>query len=307
MPLLKDRYLQPEMTDPVMEENHVLEIVRAFVPEAKRVTKVDETGGEARMYAIDEDIIFKTQRPHRLRLSTSQAREVFYLKYLAEALPQVSVPRVLGYIKEGPMLEGTIMTRMPGTAVRYTEMSSEQRTAMLLEHGQAIAQLHSLDQKPFLKSGLFPNDEDAASLQERYATRFEAMLGRLGDTSDYEKDAARKLIEAVLAELNEVDCMVALHSNPYVEHTFVKSDKSYAGMIDFGDAYISHPVNDMRRWNSAERKTLLQGYFGGRQMSANFAMIWNITYSIDALTNMLSQQIQVSQVSDKAELLQWEW
>jgi len=113
MPLLVDRYLQPELSDPVLEESRVMEIVREFVPHASRVSSVDETGGEARVYFIDDDIVFKTQRPHRLRLSTSLQREVFYLNYLTETLPHVSVPRVLGYIKESPMLEGTVMTRLP--------------------------------------------------------------------------------------------------------------------------------------------------------------------------------------------------
>ena len=307
MPILVDRYLQPELTDPVLDESRVMELVRAFVPQAVRVTAVDETGGEARTYFIDDSIVFKTQRPHRLRLSTSLEREVFYLNCLAEILPQVSVPRVLGYIKDGPLLEGTIMTRMPGTAVRYTELSSEQRRAMLLEHGQALALLHSLPQEPFLQSELFPNDEDAAGLRERYRTRFEAILGRLGDTSDYEKDAARELMSAILADLIEVDRMVALHSNPYIEHTFVKADKSYSGIIDFGDSYISHPVNDMRRWNSADRRALLQGYLNGRQINDTFATIWDIAWSLDALTSMLSKQMQVSLIKDLTELRVYEW
>jgi len=191
--------------------------------------------------------------------------------------------------------------------VRYAELSAKQRSAMLLEHGKAIAMLHSLPQEPFLQSGLFPNDEDAAGLKERYRTRFEAMLGRLGDTSDYEKDAARELMMEILADLTEVDRMVALHSNPYIEHTFVKADKSYSGIIDFGDSYISHPVNDMRRWNSADRRELLQGYLHGSLMNETFATIWDIAWSLDALTSMLSRQIQVSLIKDISELRVFEW
>ena len=305
--MLKDRYLQPELSDPVLEDSQVLHIVRSFVPGATKVTHVDETGGEARMYAVDEEIIFKVQRPHRLRLSTSLEREVFMLRYLEKNLPQLSVPRVLGYVKEGPMLEGTVMTRMPGMAVRYAQLSDEQREAMLREHGKALAMLHRIDQKEFLDCGLFPSDEGAEGLKDRYLSRFDAMLGRLGDTSDYEKDAARALVVAIVTNLPTTLSLVTLHSNPYKEHTFVKADKSYSGMIDFGDSYISHPANDLRRWNSAERKSLLRGYLGEAKMDDGFSAVWDIAYAIDALTNMLQRQTQVSAITGLDELLQWEW
>jgi hygromycin-B 7''-O-kinase len=59
----KDRYLQPNAPDPVLAESVVLRLVRQFVPTAQAVTAVDESGGEARTYRVDDTIVLKTQRP----------------------------------------------------------------------------------------------------------------------------------------------------------------------------------------------------------------------------------------------------
>jgi len=61
--MAKDYYVQPDALDAVLNDEKVLWLVRQHVPEAKEVTGVDETGGEARTYAIDETLIFKTQHP----------------------------------------------------------------------------------------------------------------------------------------------------------------------------------------------------------------------------------------------------
>lgn len=72
----RDQYLQPNAPDPVLVDTVVLGLVRPFVPTAQAVTAVDESGGEARTYLIDGQIILKTQRPHRLRPRTSLEREI---------------------------------------------------------------------------------------------------------------------------------------------------------------------------------------------------------------------------------------
>src|SRR5215210_9339145 len=98
--------------DPVLDESVVLTVVRRHWPAAGRVTGVDESGGEARTYALDEDVILKTQRPHRVRPRTSLEKEVFHLEQVASQAPEISVPRVLGYGRELGV-EYTVMTRMP--------------------------------------------------------------------------------------------------------------------------------------------------------------------------------------------------
>jgi hygromycin-B 7''-O-kinase len=74
----KEVYLQPDAPDPVLSQEFVLSLVRRHLPEAQAVTGVDESGGEARTYAIDDTVILKVQRPQQLRPSTSLAKEVFF-------------------------------------------------------------------------------------------------------------------------------------------------------------------------------------------------------------------------------------
>src|SRR5918911_647121 len=104
---------RPDPRDPVLDSAVVLGLARRHLPCARAVTGVDETGGEARAYAIDQDFIFKTQRPHRVRPRTSLEKETFYLEQLASRAPELRVPRVLGYGRE-PGVEYLLMTRVPG-------------------------------------------------------------------------------------------------------------------------------------------------------------------------------------------------
>ncbi|XJC74227.1 hypothetical protein ACHFCA_27480 [Delftia tsuruhatensis] len=73
----KDFYIQPDAADPVLDPDAVLAIVRLHAAGAKAVRAVDESGGEARAYAIDNGLILKVQRPQQLRARTSLAKERF--------------------------------------------------------------------------------------------------------------------------------------------------------------------------------------------------------------------------------------
>ena len=61
----KDVYLQPGAPDPVLSEEAVLRLVRRHAPHVQSVTAIDESGGEARMHAVDATIILKTHRRTR--------------------------------------------------------------------------------------------------------------------------------------------------------------------------------------------------------------------------------------------------
>src|SRR6478609_1649311 len=139
-PVPRDFYVQPDAADPVLSEEVVLSLARRHFPNAHAVTHVDESGGEARTYRIDDNMILKTQRPQQLRPRTSLEKEVFFLQQLAEAAPDLSVPRVLGYGRErtpddtldGTLIEYTLMTRMPGVAMRRVDLDAGARRAVLL-------------------------------------------------------------------------------------------------------------------------------------------------------------------------------
>ena len=64
-------YSQPNAADPVLDERTVLTIVRRHGVRCAAVTSIDETGGGARAYVLDDNLVLKVQRPHRLRPRTS--------------------------------------------------------------------------------------------------------------------------------------------------------------------------------------------------------------------------------------------
>src|SRR5579859_7991425 len=123
--------------DPVLDTARVLGLVHRHLASAKAVTGVDESGGEARTYAIDDQFILKTQRPHRVRARTSLEKEVFHLHRIADREPDLSVPRVVGYGREGDT-EYILMSRMPGLAMRHVRMGERARADVLRELGAVL-------------------------------------------------------------------------------------------------------------------------------------------------------------------------
>jgi hygromycin-B 7''-O-kinase len=274
----KDIYLQPDAPDPVLDNDLVLSLARRHVPHAEAVTAIDESGGEARSYAIDDDLIFKTQRPQQLRPRTSLEKEVFFLNQIAKTLPDLSVPRVLGYGREGKYIEYTVMTRMKGVALRNAKLDGVQRQAVMHELGRTLRRIHQMPQAPFVESGLLPRDGNAADVRQRFAEWFEEIGARIH--SEQRTWALPLMPEQVgqraLDTLPRSDERVALHSNPWHEHTFVDpATGQYTGLIDFGDAYISHPTFDLRRWRERpERDALLAGYTAEQPVSDDFMATW---------------------------------
>ena len=248
----EDKYFQRGAADPIHADQTVLTIVRQYVPGALALAYVDESGGEARMYAVDENIVLKVQRPQQLRLSTSLEKEAFFLRQLAKQ-SDVNVPRVLGHGRHGE-IEYTCMTRIPGVCVRKAQLTPEQRQTMLFELGKTLRQIHNIDQEEIWDSGLFPHDDDA-DLVERLRLRLTAPLQQRAERLPRETvEQILATAEQELAKITDVDRFVALHVNPGATHTFVDPVSGrYSGLIDFGDAYIGHPIFDLRRWPTADR------------------------------------------------------
>ena len=287
MSMLTEYYFQPDAPDPVLSEAEVLRCVRSFVPSAKAVTAVDESGGEARTYTVDEAYILKVQRPQQLRVSTSLAREVFFLNQLAATAPDLSVPRVLGYACETNLLEYNIQTRMPGVALANATLTPERRQQVIFRVGQLLRRLHGIAQKPFHDSAHFPADRTAADFGARLADYFEVLARRLKtDRRAWPVDIAFETVrERALAALPDSNEFVALHSNPGPPHCFVDPDTGrFNGLIDFGDAYISHPVLDLWRWRwRSEMSAALAGYIADAPVSAGFMQAWKAVSVVAAV------------------------
>jgi hygromycin-B 7''-O-kinase len=146
----RDTYSQPDAADPVLDERTVLDLVRRHGVRGAAVTGIDETGGEARVYIIDETLVVKVQRPHRRRPRTSLEKEAFFLQQLS-AHPDIVVPQVLGYGRHDAV-EYLVMARMPGVSAHTVELTGGQRTDVLHQLGRTLRRLHAIPQAPFVDS-----------------------------------------------------------------------------------------------------------------------------------------------------------
>lgn len=285
----------PNPLDPVLDFDVILALARQHLPSAKAVTAVDESGNQARAYVIDEEFVFKTQRPHRLGPKTTASwpvasyasleKETFHLQQLEGYAPEINVPRVLGYGQRDGV-EYLLMTRIRGVVVRDPTRTSkvavpdavvdgQARVAMLRDLGALLRRVHSLPVAPLRESGLFPGDQGPADTRQRIENLLGTVLqaagsGQLAWNLEVTPEAlASKLLDALGGSIDEP---VAVHSNPGPEHVFVDpASLRLVGVIDFADAYFSHPAFDMRRWVSgADRRALLAGYAAEGPLSSAF-------------------------------------
>jgi aminoglycoside phosphotransferase (APT) family kinase protein len=239
------------------------------------VTGIDETGGEARVYVIDETLVVKVQRPHRLRPRTSLEKEAFFLHQLS-AHPDIVVPHVLGYGRHDT-IEYVVMTRMPGVSALTVELTGGQRMHVLHQLGRTLRRLHSIPQAPFYGSALFPGSRTRDAFVERVRETLAHAVQVIGDTPHLwrlgvsPEDLASRALAALPASVD----LVALHSNPGPVHTFVHPDTlEFVGLIDFGDAYIGHPALDWRWPTHADHLAILRGYGDDAPVTEEFMAAW---------------------------------
>jgi hygromycin-B 7''-O-kinase len=274
--LPSDLYSQPNAADPVLEERTVLDIVRRHGVRCSTVTSIDETGGEARAYMLDDNLILKVQRPHRLRPRTSLEKEAFFLHQLA-AYPDIVVPHLLGYGRHDT-IEYLVMTRMQGVSALTVELAGEHRIGVLQQLGRTLRRLHSIPQAPFYDSALLPGHRTREAFVEGVQATLAQAVQVIGATPHLWQLAVspEDLASRVLAALPAAVDLVALHSNPGPVHTFVRPDTlAFVGLIDFGDAYISHPALDWRWPTHADRVALLHGYCAETPATEEFMAAWH--------------------------------
>jgi aminoglycoside phosphotransferase (APT) family kinase protein len=271
----RDTYSQPDAPDPVLEPEHVLELVRRHVRSAERVTGVDESGGEARTYMCDDDVVLKVQRPHQLRPRTSLEKEALILQVL-ERDPSIRVPRALGYGRDGSV-EYVVLSRVPGIALKDSSLEGEARIEVLLALGATLRRIHQVDQAAMARSTLIPGDRDPGDLATRLTEIFEDLRADLDTQSrtleSIDLDAVQK---QCLSALPTDGPIVTLHSNPGAEHCFVDfGTGAFCGLIDFGDSYRSHPALDVRSWRSpADSRHMLTGYASSAPLPSGFDDVW---------------------------------
>ena len=305
--MAKDYYIQPEAPDLVLSEEQVLALARQHIPEIQHVIQVDETGGEARTYLLDDDYLLKTQRPHQLRPRTSLKKEVVFLKQL-ENVSGVNVPRVIGYGHPEPLVEYTLMTRMPGIAVRYAKLEGESRREVLKGLGRMLRKIHGIPQEPLRQSALFFGDQSPVDIRWRMGSLFDDLtdiVHKNGKNWDY--PLAPEIIgRRLMRTLPATNHIIALHSNPGPEHTFVDPKTGeLTGIIDFGDAYFSHPVNDLRRYRSPkDRAAVLSGYVEEGPVDSDFMDTWRVACALSDITAIvLSPELQAEATVELNQIL----
>ena len=275
-----DVYLQPGAKDPVLSPGTVLGIAAAHTDRASTLAEVDESGGEARAYLLDGDVVVKTQRPHRLRPRTSLAKEARLLQHLAGPLPGL-VPEMLGYGRvdapEGEV-EYLVISRIPGRAARHVHLAGPGRTALLRQVGRLLARLHAVPVEPLLaEDGLFPADRDGAALRSRLETRLADALDQIGARpGSWPLSVPPERVAAQALDLLPARFAPAvLHSNPGPTHVFCDAAGTLTGVIDFGDSFLSHPALDLRAWpDPADRLALRAGYLDDAAPDAEFEAVW---------------------------------
>jgi hygromycin-B 7''-O-kinase len=277
--MAKDFYVQPDAADPVLDARAVLAIVHRHAPDAVAVTAVDESGGEARTYAIDDGLILKVQRPQQLRPRTSLAKERLLLRHLADR-EGIRVPRLLGGGVAEPGIDYTLMSRMPGVPMLAADLDGDGRRRVLLELGRMLRRIHAVPQQALFDARLIPGDHTPADVRARLGSLFDdaaAAVARAAAPWPHGLDPLQ-LARLAMRALPDADVCVALHSNPGPEHVFVDAHTgALTGLIDFGDAYFSHPALDLRRWHSpVDRAAVHAGYGAGTALSAAFEQTWRV-------------------------------
>jgi hygromycin-B 7''-O-kinase len=298
--LPSDVYSQSNAADPVLDEGTVLNIVRRHVGNCSAVTSIDETGGEARAYVLDDNLVLKVQRPHRLRPRTSLEKEAFFLHQLS-AYPDIVVPHVLGYGRYDN-IEYIVMTRMQGVSALTVELTGGQRMSVLHHLGRTLRSLHSMPQAPFYGSALLPGNRTWDAFVEHVRDTLAHAVQIIGASPNlWQLDVSpADLASRVLAALPASVDLVALHSNPGPVHTFVQPDTlEFVGLIDFGDAYISHPALDWRWPTHADRVALLHGYCDETPVTDEFMAAWRATLVLSDMSALATRPETRSQALER--------
>ena len=283
--MFADVYLQPDAPDPVLDEAMVVGAAHRHVPDAGRLLFVDESGGEARAYFLEGDLVVKTQRPHRLRPRTSLAKEAFFLGELHRC-GDFPVPQVLGHGHVGAT-EYLCLTRIPGSALLRTTIDPADRRRALTELGRTLRAIHAIDQSALRASDLVPGDRDPADLRARLADTFARLTAAFDSDTDLAGVAdIRRIADERLAATPGATVAVSLHSNPGPEHTFVDpATGAFSGLIDFGDAYRSHPAFDLRPWTDPEdASAVLDGYRSSGPLPPHFEHVLLTVLVVAALS-----------------------
>ncbi len=270
--------------DRELDDASVLALVRQYIPGARAITHIYGGGRKGQAYLIDDAVVVKVQRPTRLRprpveeFETNLQKEAFLLRQMSVA-DGIAAPHLLG----SGTWQGTdyvCMTRMNGASLRQAALTANQRSTVLNDLGKTLHRIHRLPLDLFRDSRLFPIDSSAADVRARVEGTMIRLVGAIRlQQCPWPIDVAPETVAArVLEALPSSDQLAVLHSNPAPEHVYVDPQTAaFQGLIDFGDAYISHPAFDLRPWRDpADTHPLIEGYQSEGPVDDAFIVTWRV-------------------------------
>ena len=132
-----------------------------------------------------------------------------------------------------------------------------------MEVGRTLAKVHSQPKAPFVESGLFFEDRWRFQVDLRFQDGLLQAAEALRSAGQWPfEDTPEKVASWALEQSPLSENWAVLHSNPGPTHAFVMpSTGLFTGIIDFGDAYISHRALDLRPWRDPQdQDVVLEGY-----------------------------------------------
>ena len=196
----------------------------------------------------DDDLVFKTQRPPQLRPRTSLEKEAFILRHVA-AEAAIPVPRVLGYGREDDV-EYLLMTRIPGVPLETTSLyrSRPRHRPRRTRRDPAAGPRHQPGRLGEVRADPRRRVRHAGSeagwqpCSATWSPPSKSMsAGRPGLD-------LRAVADQFLAHLP-----AGTPRHPALQprtRALLRRPRHrpVTGLIDFGDAYRSHPALDVRSW-----------------------------------------------------------
>jgi hygromycin-B 7''-O-kinase len=233
-------------------------------------------------------------------------REVFFLKQLEERA-DISVPRVLGYGRTESGGEYSLLTRMSGTTANRCSLDVKSNQAVLRELGVVLRHIHDMPREPFISNPLFPGDRSPVDALWRFGLLFDETVEAIARSAKpwSFRLPPKEVAHEAMAMLPSLDIAVALHNNPGPEHIFVDEKKgTLIGLIDFGDAYIGHPVHDLcRRLKPEDRSSLYEGYTSENPVDDSWERTWRVSCVLADMRAVLHLPDSVDQAYEEMDAI----
>ena len=198
------------------------------------------------------------------------------------------------------------MTRLPGVSALTVKLEGRKRMDVLRQLGRTLRRIHSIPQGPFFSNSLFLGSRNREEFIELVRAGLADSVRIIDDNPDlWVADVSpADVASRVATSITESVDLVALHSNPGPVHTFVHPDTlAFVGLIDFGDAYISHPGLDWRWPTHDDRLAIFRGYCDDEPVTDEFMVVWRSALILGDMAALATRPDRRSQAQESLRSL----